>query len=848
MLVHANANGSAISTFDGASKNTGSTTKLSAAERAEQRRQKLIWEESMLEAVMLKGRMVVSWKPLYTIDTTIYKFEENFKAKLTVLRLIGVQLKELPEDFGKHMIQLQILSLENNQLERLPDSITELINLEEFNVSFNQLTYLPDRIGFLFRLRVFPLNNNKLVELPITFGALTLLERVDLECNCLRMLPENLDNMASCHTFNVNRNCLIRIARCLARMPSLMLLSAAGNELAYIPLELYTSKTLRGLRLGSNMIKIISDRIGEMVQLQELILDYNHIAKLPFSVWKLKNLKILRMEGNEELLDPPTEVVIKGAKEVVTYFYNIYMSDKQARMRHIILSTQNVLQQINDRRIYRASLFEPDVKAQESSEDYWYALQITHFWKDLLPEMQQIWHYMQSRRIVLPDVITEFPFNEKEVMWAFTNYNDAYGPVLLYQKAMFRECSCKDNYGNPLPCIPPRQGFMCSRSCYLLKKSLVRQRDREDRVWNAYKSQSLIDAEKRAEVEAKSYLESAAGRRWVDDTAYDQAEELMLESGAAKAVEKRIAAAEKRKQKVIKRFQKKINKIQKIKDGKVRGVQDELLKLKESRKVAKEGYMKDGIEFKINQLTTQLARMPETIEIENLQTECQAECERIDEELYASSSEEEKDEDEAAEDDSDEYSSDDSTEEAKRWRKRRERKQLKLRRQQLLAYSQQRYGDKDDPKKIKNPVLRTAKVIKNTIKPIVSPIAKKIGEQSEAFNNKTSKAIRDILEVSKIRVRRLLLKFNGNFDEIQRELKYEIARQYVEHQVSIAREKARKEFNVIEHVRQKFQGVSKVKAFIAWKKWVWTKQKRMIRDTRRQYRTALQWVSLVNCL
>ena len=42
------------------------------------------------------------------------------------------------------------------------------------------------------------------------------------------------------------------------------------------------------------------------------------------------------------------------------------------------------------------------------------------------------------------------------------------------------------------------------------------------------------------------------------------------------------------------------------------------------------------------------------------------------------------------------------------------------------------------------------------------------------------------------------MKFNGRFDEVQRELKYEIANQYIAHHISLAKEKARKEFVVIE--------------------------------------------------
>lgn len=43
-------------------------------------------------------------------------------------------------------------------------------------------------------------------------------------------------------------------------------------------------------------------------------------------------------------------------------------------------------------------------------------------------------------------------------------------------------------------------------------------------------------------------------------------------------------------------------------------------------------------------------------------------------------------------------------------------------------------------------------------------------------------------------------------------------------------------------VRQNFKGFSREKAFIAWKRWVWTKQKRIRRDLRKQYKTSLKAV------
>ncbi len=778
---------------------TEHATKLSAAERAEERRKKLIWEEAVLEAGMQKGNLIITWKPIHTINPIIYDFEKNQSRKLVSLRLVGVELLELPEDFGLELRQLEILSLENNKLEFLPDSITEMIELVELNLSFNRLRFLPERTGFLFKLRSMPLNNNQLTQLPITFGALTALEKLDLECNFLEVLPENLDRLRACHTVNVNRNRLIRLARCFSRMPNLHYLSACWNQLSFIPQELYSSKTITHLRLGMNNISKLSEKLGELQQLHELILDYNKVIKLPLSTWKLKNLKVLRMEGNEELLDPPTEIVIRGAKSVIDYFTEVFHSDKQARMRHIILKTQNVLQQIADRKLYDDSLFEPDVKVEETSEDYWFGFQLFYFLQELLPKLNQVWQYLQSKGIIIPDIVTEFDFSEKEILWAFTNFRDAYGPVMLHQKAMFRRCSC-DRNGQPMPCVPPRQGYMCHRVCYLIKRHIVRQRDKEDRVWQAYKTQSLIDAEKRAEFEANNYLQSNAGKRWVDDSAYEQAEEMMLETGAAKVVEKRIAQAEKKKQKVIQRYNKKIFKVQKLRDEKVKGIQEELNQLKETRKLAREGYLRDGIEFKIHELTTKLAQMPEAIELENLHKQCEAECERIDDALYASSSSE-NDEDihHTSDDDSNAYSTDDSTEEAKKWRKRKERRLKKEKQENLLLMMNKKYA-KDEEKGGSNDVLNVigSTVNRYVVKPVVNPIGRFISRNVKNTHYRTSKAMRNIKEISRIRVRKLLFKIIGTFDEVQRELKYEISRQYVEHQVNIAREKARKEFRVIE--------------------------------------------------
>ena len=145
-----------------------------------------------------------------------------------------------------------------------------------------------------------------------------------------------------------------------------------------------------------------------------------------------------------------------------------------------------------------------------------------------------------KRHKITTDDLTSFDYTEQEVMHAFTNYSDAVGPVLRMQKAMFRRCACVDKNMIRKPCVPPSPGYMCIRDCVLLKSELVRERDKHDRLWQLYKSDGMRDAMKRADYEAKLYLDGAEGQLWLEDTAYEQAEEMLLDSGANVVIEKRF--------------------------------------------------------------------------------------------------------------------------------------------------------------------------------------------------------------------------------------------------------------------------------------------------------------------
>lgn len=939
-------------------------SKISVKDYVDPRQVRLIWQEAMYEASLTKGVISISWKSVPFIDPVLYDFHHKFGKPLVHVRLIGVKLKVLPEEFALTFRELEALSLENNQLELIPDNVTQLTQLRELYLANNFLRHLPERIGYLCNLTQLSLNNNRLESLPATFSALNMIRRIDLECNNLRSLPDNFDNLTNCEVLNLNRNKLMRLPRSIGAMPSLTSLSASWNELTQLPSELCHSRTLAIIRLAMNKITTLPERLGQLSEtLTELTVEYNQLRVLPLSFYKLRRLNVFRCEGNDGILDPPPEILIQGARAVVQYCVNQYFYDKDARMRHIVLCMQNILHQVLEKNLFDAAFFEADAHLPYGDDDAsqdpdgWYVLQMPYFWETLLPKLRSIWLVMEQQGVFdvsnySNDNVTEFDFTEKEVMWALTHYSDAMGPVLRRQPARFRRCACVDPLTKQRkPCIPPKVGYMCERSATWIKSKVVRDRDKAERKWSTYKVDHENDAVRRAELEALQYLNSRVGQRWLDETAADQADDVLLEQTVDKIVQKRIAKTEKAKEKVLNKFEKKIARVQRIKDDKFNKLQQEVTSIKDQLRITREGYLKSVLEKKLEERSKEMADIPEIEQLQNLQRQLQKEIEQLDADLYkgiesdddtaakkkrkrqkhkkkknkkskkgtnnggGSSSSDENDGSDGKEDDdgsgddggaasdltndddgedktdafvsdeeddliecmdSDElrevverdrrdfargeqlYDSDDSCSEARAYRRLRMKRMKRLKQLEeakSLQHEQARHVERqiqqlqDDrsPKTMRLAVdllmlqashrnRLIAEALQQTAvhKLMVKPMKRYLREQRVLARRK----LRDLVEVSKIRTAKVLRRLNGDFNEVVRELKYEIRRQYLSHAMQEARNAARHEFAVIERVRSKMLGASLEMTFIAWKKYVWTKTVRERREKRRTYKQA----------
>lgn len=101
----------------------------------------------------------------------------------------------------------KVLNLSGQGLNSIPNYVFSQTNLEELNVSNNNLTgAIQSQIGQLKNLKVLNASNNKMTGVPAEVGQLSKLEILDLSNNQLTGLPNELGNLQNLKTLNLSGN------------------------------------------------------------------------------------------------------------------------------------------------------------------------------------------------------------------------------------------------------------------------------------------------------------------------------------------------------------------------------------------------------------------------------------------------------------------------------------------------------------------------------------------------------------------------------------------------------------------------------------------------------------------
>ena len=194
--------------------------------------------------------------------------------------------------------KIEVLSLTNCGLDRIPPSIKYCKHLKRLNLERNQIRHLPKWLPSLDSIEEINLNFNKLNLKKRDIRRLSKVEDVLLAGNGIKSLPSNVGCLR-CESLNLSKNQLRTVPKSFAELKQAKYLIFYDNKFESIPEELAGFKDLKHLDFYKNNIKEIPDFVGDMDNLQQLFLSFNQIEEIPDTLRNLKRLKYFYVHHNE---------------------------------------------------------------------------------------------------------------------------------------------------------------------------------------------------------------------------------------------------------------------------------------------------------------------------------------------------------------------------------------------------------------------------------------------------------------------------------------------------------------------------------------------------------------------
>jgi leucine-rich repeat protein SHOC2 len=211
-------------------------------------------------------------------------------ARLEILSLNENGLKELPEALNK-CSSLRTLSVEYNSIQDFPSDITppNLAALCLTGNQFSTVSFPSNTFGNLMTLR---LSRNKISHMQkISVATLQQLQELELSGNDLRVLPDMIFSLSALKTLDLSDNRIATLPPAIAKLKELKTLSLTNNQLTALPEEVEELEQLSTLELSSNLLQTLPFGTKPSV-IHKLFLERNAFQQIPSFPKTQEKLKV----------------------------------------------------------------------------------------------------------------------------------------------------------------------------------------------------------------------------------------------------------------------------------------------------------------------------------------------------------------------------------------------------------------------------------------------------------------------------------------------------------------------------------------------------------------------------
>ncbi len=209
-----------------------------------------------------------------------------------------VKMTELSSNIGL-LINLSTLNLKNNRLKSLPESMSNLKNLRELDLSYNDIDTLDNWLPVFASMghNKLDLTGNPLSIIVQTNIGATNLHEVIVD-DCIKLSGSEFCKLGKIRGLRVvsAQNCGIRSLPDLSMFYTVKVLDLTGNLLTDLPKTIAKMRHLVTLKLANNKLSALPERCGQSIR--RLYLSNNRLRDFPLFWLGYSGLDVLKLDNN----------------------------------------------------------------------------------------------------------------------------------------------------------------------------------------------------------------------------------------------------------------------------------------------------------------------------------------------------------------------------------------------------------------------------------------------------------------------------------------------------------------------------------------------------------------------